>query len=60
MTPLCPICRRPSQERTRPFCSPRCSNVDLGRWLTGAYVLPGNTTDDEADSEDAPGRVDPA
>ena len=31
-SPACPICGRPSQPATRPFCSPRCRAVDLGRW----------------------------
>jgi len=38
----CPICRRPlgaapAEARFRPFCSRRCSDVDLHRWLSGAY-----------------------
>ncbi|PZW44849.1 hypothetical protein C8P66_11315 [Humitalea rosea] len=37
----CPICRRPMVEAFRPFCSDRCRQVDLGRWLTEAYVVPG-------------------
>ena len=36
----CPICGRPAQEGTRPFCSARCAQVDLGRWLTGGYAIP--------------------
>lgn len=38
---LCPICRRPEDPVTRPFCSARCADVDLGRWLTGHYRIPG-------------------
>jgi len=30
-----------------PFCSPRCRDVDLNRWLSGRYVIPGNDKDDE-------------
>ena len=46
VTPLrprrpCPECGRPSARETYPFCSTRCKNVDLNRWLSGAYVLPG-------------------
>lgn len=38
---LCPICRRnPTAEAYRPFCSKRCADLDLQRWLTGGYVLP--------------------
>lgn len=43
----CPICGRPAVEAFKPFCSKRCADVDLNRWLTGAYVIPGR--DDEPD-----------
>ena len=36
----CPICGRPPIEAYRPFCSKRCADVDLGRWMTGAYAVP--------------------
>ncbi len=36
----CPICGRPADPRYRPFCSRRCADVDLGRWLTGGYAVP--------------------
>ncbi|MDR3533631.1 MAG: DNA gyrase inhibitor YacG [Rhodopila sp.] len=47
----CPICGRRSSETYRPFCTPRCQEVDLGRWLTGVYRIPGPPA--ELD-EDAP------
>jgi uncharacterized protein len=37
----CPICHKPADPAYRPFCSRRCADVDLGRWLTGSYVVPG-------------------
>lgn len=37
----CPICQKKSDPHYRPFCSRRCADIDLGRWLTGSYVLPG-------------------
>ena len=37
----CPICGGPSDIAFRPFCSRRCADVDLSRWLRGAYVIPG-------------------
>jgi endogenous inhibitor of DNA gyrase (YacG/DUF329 family) len=37
----CPICGKPASRATQPFCSRRCAEVDLGRWLTGQYRLPG-------------------
>jgi endogenous inhibitor of DNA gyrase (YacG/DUF329 family) len=59
VTPLrpkrqCPECGKPSDRAAFPFCSPRCKSVDLHRWLTGAYVIPGPP--DEAGSEDDPER----
>ncbi|WGS21707.1 MULTISPECIES: DNA gyrase inhibitor YacG [unclassified Bradyrhizobium] len=46
----CPICGKPAEQAFRPFCSPRCRDVDLNRWLSGAYVVPGRE-DDEEDPE---------
>jgi endogenous inhibitor of DNA gyrase (YacG/DUF329 family) len=37
----CPICGRPADPKRRPFCSARCADVDLGRWLSDVYVVPG-------------------
>jgi endogenous inhibitor of DNA gyrase (YacG/DUF329 family) len=37
----CPICGKPRSERYDPFCSKRCADVDLHRWLKGSYVIPG-------------------
>jgi endogenous inhibitor of DNA gyrase (YacG/DUF329 family) len=41
----CPICGRTGQERYRPFCSRRCADVDLSRWLSGAYSIPEEGSD---------------
>ena len=38
----CPICGKPSDAKFRPFCSRRCADVDLGRWLGEVYVVPGD------------------
>ncbi|UFZ03052.1 DNA gyrase inhibitor YacG [Bradyrhizobium ontarionense] len=46
----CPICRRPAADAVQPFCSPRCRDVDLHRWLSGSYVIPA-TEGDEDDVE---------
>jgi len=43
----CPICGKPSTEAARPFCSDRCRDVDLNRWLSGSYAIPGR--DDEGE-----------
>jgi endogenous inhibitor of DNA gyrase (YacG/DUF329 family) len=45
--PKCPICGRPAEPAYRPFCSRRCADVDLSRWLRGAYAIP-----DVGESED--------
>lgn len=45
----CPICRRPTSDDYRPFCSRRCADVDLGRWLSGGYVVPGGDSDADDD-----------
>ncbi len=39
--PRCPICGRAPSSANRPFCSPRCAEVDLGRWLGEQYRIPG-------------------
>jgi len=49
----CPICDKPVDPRYRPFCSKRCADVDLARWLRGSYVIPGAPLD-EVPSGDAP------
>lgn len=42
----CPICGRPSAESVHPFCSKRCADVDLQRWLGGVYAIPGEEGED--------------
>lgn len=45
----CPVCQKPTEPRYRPFCSRRCADIDLARWLNGSYVILGNAAvDDEA------------
>ncbi|WP_319797649.1 DNA gyrase inhibitor YacG [Nitrobacter sp.] len=43
----CPICGKPAISASFPFCSERCRDVDLNRWLSGAYAIPGGRTDGE-------------
>ncbi|MEZ5773182.1 MAG: DNA gyrase inhibitor YacG [Hyphomicrobiaceae bacterium] len=56
----CPICRNPAAEAFRPFCSKRCADVDLARWLGGSYAIPGHQdTEEDGDAQPAatgPGR----
>ncbi len=44
----CPICGKSAEGKNRPFCSPRCGDIDLQRWLSGRYVVPGQDGDVEA------------
>ena len=48
----CPICGKPREARYDPFCSRRCADVDLHRWLKGSYVIPGENARPEADDEE--------
>jgi endogenous inhibitor of DNA gyrase (YacG/DUF329 family) len=43
----CPICGKPAVEASRPFCSERCRDVDLNRWLSNSYAIPAAKDDDE-------------
>lgn len=54
---VCPICKKvvedaPADLETRPFCSPRCKQIDLANWLEGKYrisrpVSPEDLSDEE-------------
>jgi endogenous inhibitor of DNA gyrase (YacG/DUF329 family) len=43
----CPICGKPSTRENRPFCSGRCKDVDLNRWLSGSYAIPARADEDD-------------
>lgn len=43
----CPECGKESLRAHYPFCSPRCKDIDLNRWLSGAYVIPVKPEDEE-------------
>ena len=45
----CPICGKPPVEASKPFCSERCRDVDLNRWLSGSYAIPARESDSEDD-----------
>jgi endogenous inhibitor of DNA gyrase (YacG/DUF329 family) len=53
---LCPICGRPAVPDVRPFCSKRCADIDLQRWLSGRYAVPA--VEDENGPEEAAGEDD--
>ena len=50
----CPICKKPAEVKFQPFCSKRCADIDLGRWLKGSYVIPTEEPDipEESDESD--------
>jgi endogenous inhibitor of DNA gyrase (YacG/DUF329 family) len=48
----CPICGKPAETKFRPFCSARCANIDLHRWLNDGYSIAGDG-EDEAPPGDA-------
>ena len=45
----CPVCGKPATKERDPFCSKRCAEVDLNRWLSGTYVIPGKRQDEAED-----------
>jgi uncharacterized protein len=49
----CPICGKPAEQRFRPFCSKRCADIDLNRWLSGVYAVPVVEPDESSDAEPA-------
>lgn len=60
VTPLrptkpCPICSKPSVRAFHPFCSKRCADIDLNRWLTGAYAIPASSDEDDEETPDFTG-----
>ncbi len=55
----CPICGKPRVERYRPFCSRRCADVDLNRWLSGVYTVPVSADEEEDELPLAPDSAPP-
>ena len=53
----CPICRNDTVQDYRPFCSRRCADLDLARWMNGGYAVPSQR-DDTNEAPDA-GHADP-
>lgn len=49
----CPICEKETLPAFRPFCSKRCADVDLGKWLGGGYAIASTDPDDADDLIDA-------
>ena len=54
----CAICGKPATQQFHPFCSGRCADIDLNRWLNGSYVIPAEPVeDDEDDVPTMPGNI---
>jgi len=49
----CPLCAKPTVDAFKPFCSKRCANLDLGKWLGDGYRLP--TDEGPGSGEDGQG-----
>ena len=47
----CPICEKETVQQYRPFCSRRCADIDLGKWMTGAYAIPSANPEDDEELE---------
>lgn len=50
----CAICGKPQDPALKPFCSKRCADVDLNRWLKGGYAIPAAEEDDPEAQERKP------
>lgn len=55
----CPICDKTSDPKYRPFCSRRCADLDLGKWLNESYRVPVSDADEapRSDHDDAGGNI---
>jgi uncharacterized protein len=49
----CPLCGKPSQQRFHPFCSVRCADIDLSKWLGGRYAIPAEEAETPEGGETA-------
>ena len=47
----CAICEKPVERAYFPFCSKRCADLDLHRWLKGSYAIPAAEEDDPDDDD---------
>ncbi len=59
MSKKCKICKKPQNEEFVPFCSRRCADVDLGRWLKGGYAIPGRDGEATIPANDINPDIDP-
>ena len=50
----CAVCGKPADEKYKPFCSKRCADIDLGRWLKESYRVPAEELPGEGDEPAGP------
>ncbi|MGF7163131.1 hypothetical protein FHS85_004789 [Rhodoligotrophos appendicifer] len=56
----CAVCGKTTVQKYHPFCSARCADVDLHRWLSGHYRIPGSAVDlEETDGAEGVGEGGP-
>jgi uncharacterized protein len=55
----CPICKKVSVQKFHPFCSQRCADADLARWLGGKYAIPVDDPLDVSNADNSPDTSDP-
>lgn len=46
----CPICKKDTDPKYRPFCSRRCADIDLGKWLGGDYKVASQDSEDQQEA----------
>jgi endogenous inhibitor of DNA gyrase (YacG/DUF329 family) len=56
----CPVCGKPGQAGHAPFCSKRCADIDLGRWLKGGYAIAGTPDEGVSKADEPPSGKDQA
>lgn len=55
----CPVCGKAAAEKYRPFCSKRCADIDLGRWLKGSYAIPAEAPEELEEAAEELARTPP-
>ena len=53
----CPICAKPTDKKYRPFCSKRCADIDLAKWVSGGYAVPSTDPEDIEEAIEAAERA---
>ncbi len=45
----CVMCKQVAIVKYRPFCSKRCADLDLGKWLNASYIISDVSAPDDND-----------